>query len=139
MIVDAKNQIVGRLCAIVAKKALLGEKIDIINSEGAVISGRRAQVLDNFRNKMVARGTFVKGPFYIRSPDMLLKHLIRGMLPYKQERGMKAYKNIMCWRGVPEQFKDKKAVSFEEASASKLTATYVSLNDICKFVGGKFE
>jgi large subunit ribosomal protein L13 len=135
MIVDATNQIVGRLGAIVAKKALLGEKIDIINAENAVVSGRRADVLENFRNK-VARGTWAKGPHYLRSPDMLLKRLIRDMLPYKQERGINAFKSIMCWKGVPDQFRDKKATSFKEADASKLTISYVTIKEISKFVGG---
>ena len=138
MLIDATNQIVGRLCSVVAKHALLGEKIDIINSENAVVSGRREEVLAAFARR-VDRGTWAKGPHYLRSPDMLLKRLMRDMLPYKQERGIKAYKNVMCWKGVPAQFKDKKATSIKEADASKLTIKSVSLKEISKFVGGNFD
>ncbi len=38
MIIDANNMILGRLASFAAKKALLGEKIDVINCEKAVIS-----------------------------------------------------------------------------------------------------
>ena len=73
MLIDAKNRIVGRLGTFVAKKALLGEKIDIINAEQAVISGKRAEVLGKFKQR-VERGTWAKGPHYKRDPDMLLKN-----------------------------------------------------------------
>ncbi|MBU2560872.1 MAG: 50S ribosomal protein L13 [Nanoarchaeota archaeon] len=138
MIVDATDQIVGRLGAIVAKKALLGEKIDIVNAEKAVISGKKEVVLAKFKQK-VARGTWAKGPHYIRAPDMLLKRLIRDMLPYKKPRGITAFKNIMCWQGIPAQFKDQKQVRFKEADASKLTVSYVSIKNISRFLGGKVD
>ena len=37
MIIDAKNLVLGRMATVVAKEALLGEKIDIINCEKAVV------------------------------------------------------------------------------------------------------
>ncbi|MBW2967735.1 50S ribosomal protein L13 [Candidatus Woesearchaeota archaeon] len=138
MIVDATNQIVGRLGAIVAKKALLGERVDIVNAEKAVISGKKPEVLARFKQK-VARGTWAKGPHYIRQPDLLLKRLIRNMLPYKQQRGIDAYKRIMCWQGVPAQFKDQKPVQFKEADASKLMIGHVSIDEISRFLGGKVD
>jgi len=138
MLIDATNQIIGRMASIVAKQALLGEKIDIINSENAVISGRKKLVLAQFQKKVI-RGTWAKGPHYTKSPDMLLKRMIRDMLPYKKARGEAAFKSIMCWNGVPEKFKDKKATSFKEADASKLSINYVSLAKITNFIGGKIE
>jgi len=45
MIVDASNMILGRMVSYVAKKALLGEKVDIVNCEKAVITGNGAQGL----------------------------------------------------------------------------------------------
>jgi large subunit ribosomal protein L13 len=138
MLIDATNLIVGRLGSVVAKKALNGEKIDIINSENAVVSGGRNMVLAKFQRKY-AMGTWAKGPHYIRSCDMLLKRLIRDMLPYKNPRGEEAFSNIMCWKGVPAQFKDKKATTIKEADAGKLTIKYLSLKEIMKFLGGKVD
>ena len=38
MIIDATELIVGRFATVAAKKALLGERIDIINCEKAIIT-----------------------------------------------------------------------------------------------------
>ena len=137
MLVDASNMIVGRLGAMVAKKALLGEKIDIVNAEKAVISGKRAVILAKFKQR-ASRGTWAKGPHYIRSPDRLLRRMIRDMLPYKQSKGREAFKNIKCWIGVPAEFKEK-PVSFKEADASKLSVNSISVKEISRFLGGNID
>ena len=41
MIIDAKDLIAGRMGAFVAKQLLLGETVDIVNAEKAVISGKK--------------------------------------------------------------------------------------------------
>ncbi len=138
MLIDATDQIVGRLASVVAKKALLGEKIDIVNAENAVISGKKQAVLAKMKQK-VTRGIPSKGPHFKRSSDRLLKRFIRDMLPYKQPKGRAAFQNIMCWIGVPEEFKDKKAESIKEAEASKLMINTVSIKEISRFLGGKVE
>ena len=137
MIIDATNLIVGRLGSVVAKKALLGEKIDIINAEQAVITGRKSVVLDKFKQR-VKRGTWAKGPHYIRSSDRLLKRMIRNMLPYKQPKGRVAFKRIKCWVGMPDEFKDKKIEQIPNAGVSKLpNLNYVPLSRVSKELSGK--
>jgi len=138
MIVDASNMIVGRLGAIVAKKALLGEKIDIVNAERAVISGKKQEVFARFKQR-VTRGTWSTGPHYKRNSDRLLKRMIRDMLPYKKPLGKKAFKQIMCWEGVPAEFKDKELLRFKEADASKLVINNVSIHDLSRFLGGNVD
>jgi large subunit ribosomal protein L13 len=138
MLIDATDMIVGRLGAVVAKKALLGEKIDIVNAEKAVISGKKHEVLAKFKQRL-ARGTWSKGPHYIRTPDRLLKRMIRDMLPYKKPKGRQAFKNIICWQGVPEEFKDKKPEIIKEADSSKLAINYVSVKEISRFLGGNID
>jgi large subunit ribosomal protein L13 len=136
MLIDATNLIAGRLGSVVAKKALLGEKIDIVNAEKAVVSGKRQEVLAIYRQK-AARGTWAKGPHYVRAPERLLKRIIRDMLPYKNARGRAAFERIMCWQGVPDQFKEK-AVTINEADVSKLPSpNFVTIHEISKMLGGK--
>ena len=43
MIIDGNNLILGRLGSFVAKKALLGKKIDIINCKNIIITGKKAE------------------------------------------------------------------------------------------------
>jgi large subunit ribosomal protein L13 len=137
MLFDAKDLIVGRLGTVVAKKALLGEKIDIINAEQAVVTGKKSVVLGRFKERM-QRGTWAKGPHFIRSSDRLLKRMIRNMLPYKQPKGEAAFKRIKCWVGTPDEFKDKKAEIVPGADVSKLpNLNYVPLSRVSKELCGK--
>jgi large subunit ribosomal protein L13 len=139
MIIDATDLIVGRLASSVAKRALLGEKIDIVNCEKAVITGNRAYVLSEYKRRR-DMGTWAKGPFFRRSADRLLRRTIRGMLPYKQEKGKTAFKRIMCWKGVPDPFANQKIESIKAAHVSKVpNLNYVSLGEIVKHLGGKIE
>ena len=46
MIIDATNIILGRLASFAAKHALLGETIEIINCENAVITGNKKRTLE---------------------------------------------------------------------------------------------
>jgi large subunit ribosomal protein L13 len=139
IIIDATNLLIGRLATYAAKQALLGQEIRIINSEKAVISGKKQNIFDLYLNRL-HRGTPRKGPFYSRLPEMLLRRTIRGMLPWKKPKGKIAYKKVFCYRGVPEEFKDKKAITIPEANVSKLpNLKFVDLNTISKRIGAKLE
>src|SRR3989338_6431062 len=98
MIIDANNLVLGRLGSFVAKKALMGEKIDIVNCESSVITGDRHRIFADYKHRL-DRGTPVKGPFFYKMPDRFVKRSIRGMLDHKKERGGKAFKNIKCHIG----------------------------------------
>ena len=136
MIIDAKNLILGRLATYTAKKALLGEKIDIVNCEKAVISGRKDKLIKNYLH-IQDRGTH-KGPFLPRRPNYFVRRSIRGMLPYKQARGKAAFDRIKCFVGMPEEFKDKKAETIKNADVSKLpNLYYIAVGKICERLGAK--
>ena len=137
MIIDATNLIVGRFATQVAKKALLGESVDIVNCENAVISGKRDNIIGEYMQKK-QRGIPTKGPFISTLPDRFVKRIIRGMLPYKQEKGEKAFKRIKCHIGLPESLKEQKMHSISDASFSKLSSQdYVRVGELCKLIGGK--
>ncbi|MBD3319102.1 50S ribosomal protein L13 [Candidatus Woesearchaeota archaeon] len=137
LIIDADKAIVGRMATFVAKQALLGRKVSVINCEKAIISGKPTQVIARYRQRR-DKGTPFKGPFPSRLPDRFVRRIIRGMLPYKQGRGKEAFKNIMCYLGTPEQFKDKKTVKVDYArfEQSRLL-NYVTVYDVCKALGAK--
>jgi len=137
MIIDAKNKIVGRIATVAAKSAILGEKVDIVNCEQAIITGKKDYLHIEAKRKR-DMGTF-KGPFYSRMPDRFLRRMIRGMLPYKQDKGKNAYKKIMCYVGLPKEFEGKDLTNIKEADMSKLSnKNYVSIKDVCKKLGGKW-
>jgi len=137
MIIDATNIILGRLASFAAKKALLGENVEIINCQNAVISGNKKTTLKAHKERL-QRGSKTRGPFTYRRADMFVKRTIRGMLSYKKENGKKALKRIKCYIRVPNQFKDKKTEQLKGMDLSKLSVMkYVSVKEICKSIGGK--
>lgn len=139
MIIDASGLIVGRLAAFAAKKALLGEEIDIVNCEKAIMTGNRKQILAKYKQRK-DRGIHTKGPFTYRMPDRFLRRAIRGMLPYKREKGKKAFKRIMCYIGVPEKFKDKKLETLPAINISKVpNLRYIRVKEICVSIGAKLK
>ncbi|PIN86448.1 50S ribosomal protein L13 [Candidatus Woesearchaeota archaeon CG10_big_fil_rev_8_21_14_0_10_44_13] len=139
MIIDATNLILGRLATISAKKVLLGEKVDIVNCEKAVVTGNRAMILSQFKRK-VDLGIPLKGPYYPRMPDRIIRRTVRGMLPWKRTRGKEAFKRVMCYIGVPDEFKDKKIETIKEANVSKMpNLKYITVGEISKSIGGKWQ
>ncbi len=136
MIIDAKEMILGRLGTYAAKQALLGEEVIIVNSDQVVITGNKASVFADYKNRM-DRGTF-KGPFIFRRSDMFVKRSIRNMVGYKTPRGREALKRIKCFVGVPSSLKEAKMETIEGANIIKVpNLNYVTVKDICKHLGGK--
>ncbi len=135
MIIDATNSIVGRIATVAAKQALLGEQIIVVNCEKAYITGRSKYITDEFRRKR-KQGTWATGPRYHRQPDRLVRRMIRGMLPYKQEKGKSAYQRIMCYIGVPEEFKTQSLTVIENAQISNVpNLKYISIKEISQILG----
>jgi large subunit ribosomal protein L13 len=136
-VIDATNLIMGRMATVVSKRALLGETIDIINVEKAVITGNRLSTLADYEHKR-ARGSEAKGPYFPKNPDDIVRRVIRGMLPYKQAKGLLAYKRVKCYMGIPAEFEKVKPETIKVADISKLgSSKYVSLGEIGKYLGGK--
>lgn len=137
MIIDANNLILGRLGTFAAKNALLGEKIDIVNCEECVITGKKEAVFSRY-DRFLHMGIPAKGPFNYKTPERLVKRAIRGMLPYKKERGKAAFKSIKCYRGIPETLKGQKFETVKGANVDKVpNLDFVKVRDICIHIGGK--
>ncbi len=109
MIIDAENAIVGRLSAIVAKKALQGEEVIIVNAEKAVISGDPLKIKAVYykRRQMTQKANPENASKWSRRPDLLLKKIISGMLPKHSARGKAALARIKAFLGVPEEYEGK--------------------------------
>ena len=137
MIIDGNNLILGRLASFAAKKLLLGESVEVVNCEEAVITGTKETILTRFKEKMNRTHPF-KGPFFIRSADGIVKRTIRGMLPFGQSRGREAFKRVMCYNSIPEEFKNRKLETIKEANLEKLPdRRYIRIKEICRYLGAK--
>ena len=137
MIIDATNLILGRMATYSAKRALLGEPIDIINCEKAVITGRKDNLSARYAQR-VKRGIPLQGPYFPRTPEGIVRRTVRGMLPHKQYKGREALKRVKCYIGIPKQFADKKTETLESANIENSgTINYVSIKEICSLLRGK--
>ncbi|MFC1454609.1 50S ribosomal protein L13 [Candidatus Undinarchaeota archaeon] len=132
---DAENVILGRLASHVAKDALNGKKVFIINSEKAIISGNKKTTIANRRFLREEIGSRYHGPFYPRRPDMYVKRTIRGMLPWKKTRGREAFKRIRAYLGVPQELEGKKSVETDYVMDNMGTLKFIPLGKLCKTLG----
>lgn len=135
--IDATDAVVGRIGTYAAKQALLGHTVKILNAEKAIFTGDPKKTVSFYHNRIFGMGTPFSGPFYSRLPDRFLRRVLRGMFDYKNPRGAAAYKRLMCYVGVPTEFKDKKMITVGKKAEELPTLKYVSVGKLCKSIGGK--
>jgi len=140
-IINAEGLILGRLASKVAKMLLEGEEIVIVNADKAIITGNREDIFAKYkqRTELRTRSNPRRGPFYPKRSDEIVRRTIRGMLPWKTDRGRKAYRRLKVYAGVPREFQGKEFETIIEADASRIaTPKYVTVGEVAKFLGGKF-
>jgi len=133
-IIDANDATLGRLSTHMAKRLINGEEIAIINSEKAIISSKKPEIKNHYK-QIREVGTYRKGPFFPRMPDMIVKRTIRGMIPYQTPHGRAAFKRLKCYIGVPKEFEGKKAETIE--GTKKQPIDYMTTEDLSKSLGAK--
>jgi large subunit ribosomal protein L13 len=133
-VIDASGRVIGRLATEVSQAALDGEEVRVVNSEDAVISGDAEEVFEEYRQK-VERGARDRGPHFPKRPDKMLKRTIRGMLPYKQERGKEAFSRVKTYLEVPDMFEEDVEESDAKSGKDLKNRNYVKLGEVSKHVG----
>jgi len=131
-IIDANGLTLGRLSTNAAKRLIKGEEITIINSEKAIISGKKTSLKNIYTHKR-EQGTYRKGPFFPRTPDQIVKRTIRGMIPYQKSHGRAAFKKLKCYIGIPKEFEGKKFETIKEAK--KQPVDYITIEELSRSLG----
>ena len=120
IIIDGEGSILGRLCTYIAKEALQGNEIIILNSEKVIITGNKANIIKKYKTLRGLGGTTQKGPYFPKRPFMILKRAIRGMLPSHREGvGREAFKRIICHEGIPKEFEKEKIIKIKTTKPEK--------------------
>jgi large subunit ribosomal protein L13 len=137
-IVDASNLILGRMASYVAKKALDGNRVVVLNAERAIISGTKDRVVARAKQKLKTRtlGNLERGPTHPRKPDGYVRRVIRGMLPWKKTSGKEAFHRVMVYIGTPDEYKNKPGTRIADAEASKLKVPYITVARLSEEIGG---
>ncbi len=131
VVVDARDCILGRVASQVAQRALDGERVAVVNAEDAVITGSEEDVMAKYEKRAELGSD--SGPYYPKRPDMIFKRTIRGMVPYKQDRGREAFENVRVYVGNP---RDEDGEVLDGTSLDRLSnIRFVQLGEISKNLG----
>ncbi len=133
VVVDASGLVVGRMATFVAKQAIQGAEVHIVNAEKAIIVGSsRKAIQDHYLFKRQV-GTSRKGPFFPREPHMLVKRTCRGMINYTSPAGRAAYKRIKAHLGVPKELASVQAVTVE--AAKREAHAFLTIAELSSWLG----
>lgn len=142
---NADGLIMGRLASTVAELLIKAaredrdDKVIIINSEKAIVSGRPRSVLNTYQAKYKLNHPR-KGPFFPRMPDMIMKRTVRGMLPYQRKNvGRRAIRNLKVEIGCPSHLESELPDGHESGDDSKIRRAlpdrFILLGDISANLG----
>jgi large subunit ribosomal protein L13 len=133
-VINGDGLILGRMCSKVAKRLLNGEEVIIVNAEKTVLSGKKRSKVAEAK-EFLEVGAPDRGPFHSRRPDRIVRKTVRGMVPWKKPKGKSAYKRLKVYMGVPDELKDRKMATLEEAQASKLKGPHFTLAELAEQIG----
>ena len=139
---DAKNMILGRLASVVAKELLSGKDVYIVNAESAVISGSKKVIKEKYKTRLdlQEKENPEHSPYWSRRPDMLVKRVVRGMLPYRMPRGKEAFRRLKVFMGVPEELKGVKPVDLNIKDPKSIYSGYITVAELSRLLGyDRFE
>lgn len=128
--VDGTNCVLGRIASYVAKTALLGKRVVLLNCEKIVMTGDPEKILRDYINQIKNIKGRHKGPFWPRKPDTIVRRSIRGMLPYKKAQGAEALKRVEVYIGVPKEYANVKLHVFENAKMKENVPKFMTVAEL---------
>jgi large subunit ribosomal protein L13 len=132
-LIDGEGAVLGRLASTLASESLDGDKIVVVNTENVVISGEKSEVVDDYRGKV--ERSVDRGPFHPRRPEGIANRAVRGMLPYKKQRGKDALSRIRFYVGVPAEYDDEEFEEPDKVLDDIGKGGYVTLGEISEKIG----
>merc|ERR1712212_584322 len=143
-IIDGNGHLMGRLAATVAKCLLNGQRVVVVRCEGLLISGNfyrnKLKILEYLRKRHLTKPS--RGPFHGRAPSKMLKHVIRGMLPHKTERGQIAFNSLKVFEGCPAPYDKCKRMIIPSAYKEikiKPNRKFASVGRLAAETGWKYQ
>ncbi len=135
IVVDGTNMVFGRIASKIAKELMNDNSVILINAEKIIISGDLKVVFARYNTKrsLKYKGNPEKSPQWPRVPQMFVKRIIRGMLPWKKPRGKSVYRNLKVYEGVPEDLKESPKV-YDDCKPKNISK-YTTVLKLCKMFG----
>ena len=138
IVYDARDKVLGRLASTVAKQLLKGENIAVVNAEKAFISGNKLKIAKRYRVRLnlQEKENPEHSPYWSRRPDMFVRRIIRGMLPYhKKPSGKDAYKRLRVYSGFPKELNGAKTIDVVTKRPKSMYVGYVYVGELSKILG----
>src|SRR5271170_26041 len=135
--IDATGHIAGRLCSKVASEILRGRRVVVLNAEMAVLSGKRATVIEEWKQKLElgSKVNPIYGPLHPRRPDNIMWRMVRGMVPKTKTKGTLGLKRVRFYMGVPAKYSGVKLTKFDQALATRPLPMYTTIAELAHNIG----
>jgi large subunit ribosomal protein L13 len=133
-VLDATNMVFGRTASQIAKRLISGEEVHVINAEKFVIVGNPNQIVEKYAHYRTLKNKAdpEKSPKWSKVPHMLVKRMVRGMLPRESSRGKAALGRLMVYTGNPKNMEQN--LKLEKASFDGLSK-HITVHELCKRLG----
>ncbi|HUC38997.1 MAG TPA: 50S ribosomal protein L13 [Candidatus Acidoferrum sp.] len=137
IVFDATDKILGRLASTVAKSVLSGNNAVVVNSEKAIITGSKKVILERYkiRVNLKEKENPEHSPYWSRRSDLLVKRIIRGMLPYRKPSGKEAFRRLKVYIGTPDEFAKIKPIEIESKNPKDIYVGYITIGELSKLLG----
>lgn len=135
IIIYGENMVFGRLASQVSKKLLAGEEVHIINSEKIIFTGNPDYLKNRYlqKRRLQNKACPEHSPKWPRVPNMFVKRLLRGMLPWKKARGKAAFERLFVYAGNPKKLKSN--IHIENARFDVGQLKYITVKELCRGLG----
>ena len=135
--INGEGIIVGRLASKAAKLLLEGNTVNIFNAEKTVMSGHLDFMIKKYKLKVELKDKAnpEHSPYISRRPDLFVKRIVRGMLPYRQFKGKNAYKNLKVYIGKPPMMEENK--NFEIKKGEEVYENLITIKTLTEKLGYK--
>lgn len=131
----------GRVATHVAKLLLNGHSVILLNAEEAAMSGHVDDIVTEYKRKIELKDKANPdhSPYFSRRPDLFVKRIVRGMLPFKKARGKEAYKRLRVYIGVPDAEKDKKVEQIKIKDRSETYEKTITIKELSERLGYRVQ
>lgn len=132
IIIDGADTILGRLASYAAKQALLGKEVIIVNCNDVCVAGRYNNIISEYLSVKKKGGSAIRGPFISTMPYKIVKRTVRGMLPYRKERGETALDRVICHNNTPKEFETVAKVKVDSISSKNKQVNTIKLAELSR-------
>jgi large subunit ribosomal protein L13 len=132
--VDGTHAVLGRIASLIAKEAMIGKKIVLLNCDKIVMTGQVENTLRDYIDQMKTIKGRHKGPFWPRHADTIVRRSIRGMIPHKKASGAEIFKRIEVYVGIPKEYANAKLHVFDKAKMKESTSRFMTVGKLAEMI-----